>query len=85
MNTDRGIVLSNHSAFALSRRSSLHGSILTCLLSANGGGLGQTADSAAQRAARRLHVAAHAKTVGEKHAETGLIKTALQTFAHQPE
>lgn len=86
MNTDRSIFLSTRSTIALTRCSTLHGSILTRFTRTFGCGLGRTADSAAQNTARHDQVAAHAKPVGEQHAKTGLISpTAPQAFPHQNE
>ena len=59
------ILLSSHSTIALSRCSSLRGTVLSCLLPRYRHALGEAVISAAQRATKPDHSAAHAKSAGE--------------------
>ena len=67
VHADSTTVLSSRSVIALSRCSNLHGSILSRIVLDHGPILEGRAISAAQRTARPVHVAAHAKICGEKH------------------
>ena len=57
--------MSSHSTIALSRRSSIHGTILACLLPRQRATFGDVLVSATQRAARPDNLAADANPAGE--------------------
>ena len=80
LRADSSTVLSSHSVIALSRCSSLHGSILNRMVPNHEATLNGPVISAAQHAARPVHTAALAKKLGEKHA-TGPAQTALHCQA----
>ena len=65
MDTKCRIGLSSHSTIALSRCSSLRGTVLACLLPRHRCARGKEAASAAQRAARPDHSAAQVTSAGE--------------------
>ena len=88
MHADSSNVLSSHSVIALTRCSSLHGSILKRFVPNHKAILERMAISAAQCAAQPLPVAAHAQPCGEKQATpahlTVLLVSITETSATSP-